>query len=264
MATLNIKPEHKSRVRWLLGPVIAFLLVTTLACRVQIGFGAAAAAPVKLLPSPTLTSNPLPRPSLSVPAAGQVKIESSPTSVLVSPSTPTPTPPPTLVAPPSLPAPTPTATPQPTIPAQAPPTRLIIPAINLDTPVEVAGWTVKKEAGVETSTWNVPDKAAGWHQNSALPGNGGNVVLSGHHNIGAEVFRYLIDLKKGDEIFLQADGRTYRYRVTDHFILPERGVSAEQRQQNVQWIMPTTDERLTLVTCWPYTGNSHRLIVIAK
>jgi len=36
------------------------------------------------------------------------------------------------------------------------------------------------------------------------------------------------------------------------------------RRQNARWIAPTTDERLTLVTCWPYTGNSHRLIIVAK
>jgi sortase A len=89
-------------------------------------------------------------------------------------------------------------------------------------------------------------------------------VLSGHHNMGTEVFRYLVDLKKGDEIILQADGRDYHYTVVDHFVLPERNVSAEQRQQNAQWIMPTTTERLTLVTCWPYSTNTHRVIVIAK
>jgi sortase A len=110
----------------------------------------------------------------------------------------------------------------------------------------------------------VPENAAGWHANSALPGHGSNVVLSGHHNLGAEVFRYLVDLEVGDQIILQADGRDYPYTVTDHFILPERGIPAEQRQQNAQWILPTVDERVTLVTCWPYSDNSHRLIVIAK
>ena len=27
---------------------------------------------------------------------------------------------------------------------------------------------------------------------------------------------------------------------------------------------PTTDERITLITCWPYTSNTHRLIIVAK
>ena len=35
------------------------------------------------------------------------------------------------------------------------------------------------------------------------------------------------------------------------------------RQANARWILPTTDERVTLITCWPYESNSHRLVVIA-
>ncbi|HID54608.1 MAG TPA: sortase, partial [Anaerolineae bacterium] len=31
-----------------------------------------------------------------------------------------------------------------------------------------------------------------------------------------------------------------------------------------EWIMPTEDERITLVTCWPYTDNTNRLIVVAQ
>jgi LPXTG-site transpeptidase (sortase) family protein len=27
--------------------------------------------------------------------------------------------------------------------------------------------------------------------------------------------------------------------------------------------MPSTDERLTLITCWPYETNTHRLIIVA-
>lgn len=260
MAQLKIRMGRNFQASWLLWPVIALIGLGTVACRVEIGIGPAAAAPVQLLPTVTLVSNKLPTPLPTVPATLTAKPESSPTSFHLPPSAPSPTAPVFLLTP----TPVSTPTPQPSLPAQSPPTRIIIPAINLDAPVEVADWTVVKQAGVETSTWNVPDNAAGWHQNSAFPGNGGNVVLSGHHNLGAEIFRYLVDLKKGDEILLQAEGRAYRYTVTDHFILPERDVSAEQRQQNAQWIMPTTSERLTLVTCWPYTGNSHRLIVVAK
>lgn len=97
-----------------------------------------------------------------------------------------------------------------------------------------------------------------------MPGHGGNIVLSGHHNLGIEVFRNLVALEEGNEIILRADNRDYYYVVTDRFILPERNVSEEQRRQNAQWIMPTVDEQITLVTCWPYNGNSHRLIVVAK
>jgi sortase A len=38
----------------------------------------------------------------------------------------------------------------------------------------------------------------------------------------------------------------------------------EVRIANAKWIQPTSDERLTLVTCWPYTNNTHRLIIVAR
>ncbi len=52
--------------------------------------------------------------------------------------------------------------------------------------------------------------------------------------------------------------------VEDRFLLRELGAPLEQRYQNARWIGPTTDERLTLVTCWPPMGNTYRVIVIAK
>jgi sortase A len=52
--------------------------------------------------------------------------------------------------------------------------------------------------------------------------------------------------------------------VQDKFIVKEVGVSLAQRRQNAQWIAPTRDERLTLVTCWPPDGNTYRVIVVAK
>ncbi len=47
-------------------------------------------------------------------------------------------------------------------------------------------------------------------------------------------------------------------------ILPDRGQPDEVRRENARWIQPTEDERITLTTCWPYTSNTHRLIIVAK
>lgn len=152
----------------------------------------------------------------------------------------------------------------PLVPARYPPTRVIAPAIGLDAAVEAAGWHTVEQDGNLMSVWDIPDNAAGWHENSALPGQGSNVVFSGHHNIGGEVFRDLVDLKVGDEITVQADAYEYHYIITDRFIVPERDAPPEQRAQNAQWIKPTVDERVTLVSCWPYNNNTHRLIVVAK
>jgi sortase A len=125
-------------------------------------------------------------------------------------------------------------------------------------------WETVTQGGQTVSQWLVPDFAAGWHSNSALPGQIGNTVLSGHHNIKGEVFRRLVETVHGAPIFLYAGDRWFAYRVNLTFIVPERDASSEQQLQNALWIAPTTDERLTLVTCWPYTNNTHRVIVVAR
>jgi sortase A len=70
----------------------------------------------------------------------------------------------------------------------------------------------------------------------------------------------------GDKITLYVDGTSYEYLVTAKYILKEAGMPLRVRKKNAQWILPTGDERLTLVTCWPYEwpGNSHRVIVVAR
>ena len=112
------------------------------------------------------------------------------------------------------------------------------------------------------SEWAVADYAAGFHEGSAYPGRVGNTVLSGHHNIRGEVFRYVVDLQPGDLISLHVGQKEYRYTVQQVVIIPEKNVSPEQRRENARWIGYFPDERLTLVTCWPYTSNTHRVIVI--
>jgi sortase A len=177
--------------------------------------------------------------------------------------TATPTSPAATPVPPTVtPTPSPTSPP----PAESPPTRIVAPAIELDAPVVEMGWDLVDRDGAMVSEWVVPEKAAGWHMNSALPGHNENVVLSGHHNIEGKVFRYVVDLEPGDEITLYTDDIPYVYYVTEKYILKESGMPLRVRQKNAQWIMPTGDERLTLVTCWPYEwpGNSHRVIVVAR
>ena len=145
------------------------------------------------------------------------------------------------------------------------PTRIVVPAINLDAPVEPIGVTPIQSGGETYYQWLVPnDYIAGWHDNSALLGQPGNTVLNGHHNVYGEVFRDIIDLEVGDKVILYDANRSYDYEVTDKEILLERDQPLEVRLENAQWIAPTDDERITLVTCWPYTDNSHRLVVVAR
>ncbi len=141
-----------------------------------------------------------------------------------------------------------------------PPTRVVIPAIGLDAAVEVAGVVVTPGGPL----WDVPEDAAGWHATSARLGEAGNLVLSGHHNTGGMVFRDLHDLVVGDLIYLYAGEEVHTYAVAQRVVLRETGATPARRQANAHWIRATDDERLTLVTCYPWWTNSHRLIVVAR
>ena len=145
------------------------------------------------------------------------------------------------------------------------PTRLIIPTIQLKAPIVPVGMQTFEQQGQVYGQWLVPKRpAVGWQNTSAIPGQLGNMVLNGHHNEYGQVFRYLVDVNVGDIIQVYAGDVLHSYVVTEKHILPEKDQSLSVRLANALWIEPSGDERLTLVTCWPYTSNTHRLIVVAR
>jgi len=145
------------------------------------------------------------------------------------------------------------------------PTRLIIPAIELEAPILPVEAEIVNIAGKEYQIWHAPDEfGAGWHASSATLGVAGNTVLNGHHNVNGEVFKRLVDLEPGDEIIVESESGTHHYKIVNKMILEEKYAPIEQRVQNAQWILPSQDERLTLVTCWPYESNTHRLVLVAS
>jgi sortase A len=159
---------------------------------------------------------------------------------------------------------TPQATSAP-IPAALIPERIIIPAIQLDAPIVPAGFQLIELDGQVFQQWDAPDEyAAGWQPTSALLGAAGNTVLNGHHNINGSVFGRLIDLAEGDSIQVYSGSTVFNYEITNKMILPERGEDLSIRMQNARWLLPSADERLTLITCWPHWSNTHRLIIVAK
>ena len=185
------------------------------------------------------------------------------------PATPTHEPPALApeIAPPTAP-PQPTAAPlnQQVVPTpgstQLIPVRLQIPAINLDLkPISV---------GIDRNRVPiVPKHDVGWYNASALPGKGSNVVFWGHvlrwldsPGIPAP-FARMQELKPGSSIELTlADGQRFTYRVTQQ---------VQARPEEVQYILPTGGERVTLVSCIGdnviYEGvltKEFRLITIAE
>jgi sortase A len=171
---------------------------------------------------------------------------------------------------------TPTAMPRDNAPLAAPPTaapmaasvtienpaRLVIPAIDLDAPITEVHLLYKD--GDPAASWQVPrGRMAGWQNDSARLGMVGNLVLNGHHNIEGRVFERLKDLAAGDLIFVYGPTERVIYALTERHLLLERGQPLSVRLAHAQYIQPTPDQRLTLVTCWPPTNYSHRLVLIA-
>lgn len=148
--------------------------------------------------------------------------------------------------------------------ADSPPTRIRIPKIRVDADVVEVGYEVRQENGRAVTVWKVADFAAGFHRGSAYPGHAGNTVIAGHNNIRGRVFRYLLNLQPGDDIYLYVGRQEFHYTVNQVLLVEETGVPEEIQRENARWIEPTEDERLTLVGCWPFIKPDHRVVVVAN
>lgn len=159
----------------------------------------------------------------------------------------------------------------------SPATRLVIPKLNMDLRIETADYMSFQQNGQIISDWQVPYTAAGHLSSTAQPGEIGNAVLSGHHNLkgpgefGLGVFAGIWNLAVGDEIrIVTADGKTQFWQVQETFPVKEAGEPLSVRIQHAQQIMgDTTDPTLTLLTCWngksnPLAGNTYRWVIHAK
>jgi LPXTG-site transpeptidase (sortase) family protein len=149
------------------------------------------------------------------------------------------------------------------LPADSPPTRLVIPSISLDIPVKSVGVKTVNKGGKARLVWDDVARAGGFHETSALPGSVGNTVINGHRDTQGSVFRKLDRVEAGDEITVFVGDVAYSYVVSETLVLPDTFASAEQRAENLRYIGHYPEERLTLVTCTPIGLATHRLLVIA-
>lgn len=124
------------------------------------------------------------------------------------------------------------------------PLRFAIPGLGLDSPVD--------EVFVVDGVWEVAEYAVGYHHGSALPGNIGNMVVSGHAGLRGAVFRDLGRLKAGDEVVVETGGWRYVYRVR---------TSVNVWPTQVEVMDPTPTAVLTMITCTNW--DTQRLVVIA-
>ena len=143
-------------------------------------------------------------------------------------------------------------------------TSIRLPAIEVNSLVIPVSWHVEEVGGQWVTIWNVAKYAIGHHQGSGNPGEGTNIVLAGHSGGFGALFRRLADLQPGDEVLLEGGGRQYLYVVEEVLFLKEVGVPMEERLRNAQYMAPTPEERVTMITCWPVRVYDHRIVVLAR
>jgi sortase A len=124
-------------------------------------------------------------------------------------------------------------------------------AIQIDIPaINVHNWPI-----VQGDGWEQLKKGVGQHIGSVNPGQAGNVVLAGHDDVFGEVFRDLDKLQPGDQVILYTMQQQYTYLVTETRIV-------EPGQVDV--MNPTSDQTVTLISCYPYMVDNKRIVVFAK
>jgi LPXTG-site transpeptidase (sortase) family protein len=144
------------------------------------------------------------------------------------------------------------------------PDRLIIPALQLDAPIVPIHFKAIEYDNQAIEQWLVPNLfAAGWHDTSAPLGLPGNTVLNGHHNAYGQVFKDLVKIELGNIIEIFSGGQVFTYKVVAKMLFPERYRPLDERIANARWILPSDDERLTIISCWPADSNTGRIVVVA-
>ena len=119
-----------------------------------------------------------------------------------------------------------------------------IPKLNIDLPIYHGTGEDALEKGI------------GHLVGSSLPigGEGCHAVLTGHSGVaGKRLFSDLDQLQNGDVFFLHILNETMAYQVAEIYkVLP----------YETALLAPVRDKDLcTLVTCYPYSVNTHRLLV---
>lgn len=94
----------------------------------------------------------------------------------------------------------------------------------------------------------------GHYPGTALPGQQGNVVISGHRTTYTRPFHDLDLLQPGDLVLIDTISGSHRYTVTELLVTSD---------DDARPLRDTLDHRLTLTTCHPKGSARERLVVIA-
>lgn len=133
------------------------------------------------------------------------------------------------------------------------PTRIVVPSAGIDAPVAEVGVVMEEGRAVWETAW----QAAGHHIDSAMPGQPGNVVITGHVSVADHrnlaAFATLDRISDGDLIEVYSGAAVYSYAVERVTVVPPDAVHL---------LRSDSEAIVTLITCTPDLKN--RLVVIAR
>jgi sortase A len=116
---------------------------------------------------------------------------------------------------------------------------------------------------VEGVTTRALKKGPGHYPGTAMPGQIGNFVISGHRTTYGGPFNQLDELDLGDEVVIETHSQFFTYRVTREFIVDPHAIGEIDKVPNQRGVTPT-EALMTLTTCHPKYSARSRLIIRAK
>lgn len=135
------------------------------------------------------------------------------------------------------------------------PDTIIISKLGINAPLLWASGTAQKQLNESLN------KGVILYPGSAVPGQSGEVVLSGHSSIFpwvktqyGQVFTLLDKLQPGDTVSLVYGHRQYDYMITGQEVLMPDQVKISDTDQPV----------LKMTTCWPIGTSAKRLVVYGE
>jgi sortase A len=106
-------------------------------------------------------------------------------------------------------------------------------------------------------------KGPGHYPGTALPGQIGNFVVSGHRTTYSAPFNRLGELDRGDQILIDTRDRQYVYTVTDRKIVKPSAVEVTAPVPFHPKRRPT-ERLITLTTCHPKYSAAERMIIFGR
>jgi len=106
-------------------------------------------------------------------------------------------------------------------------------------------------------------KGPGHYPGSAMPGQIGNFVVSGHRTTYSAPFNRIDQLRRGDRILIDTRRKQYVYKVTGHRIVKPTAVEVTAPVPFHPGRKPTKS-LITLTTCHPKYSDAKRLIVFGE